>query len=92
MPERESGWYWVRRLGNLRICWWNAKYSWWQIGAGTEPDHASIKVLYGPIPGPEELRRMSAVAEYLDKQLWQFISVDEWLAGGKSAVEAREKT
>jgi predicted transcriptional regulator len=31
----------------------------------------------------EERMRNDLLAEYLDKQLWQFISIDEWLAGRK---------
>lgn len=28
--------------------------------------------------------RNALVAEYVDKQLWQFVSLDEWLQGNKS--------
>jgi ribosomal protein L37E len=26
-------------------------------------------------------KRNALIAEYFDKQLWQFISIDEWMAG-----------
>lgn len=29
-------------------------------------------------------RREFLIAEYMDRQLWQFLSLDEWLDGNKS--------
>lgn len=29
--------------------------------------------------------RNALVAEYVDKQLWQFVSLDEWLRGNRNA-------
>ena len=32
-------------------------------------------------------RRNALIAEYFDKQLWQFISMDEWIKGQKETYD-----
>lgn len=36
-------------------------------------------------------KREALTAEFLDKQLWQFISLDEWLEGNKQKAKPKER-
>ncbi len=56
------------------------------MGGSVIPGYAFAEVCHR-----RAIRRMQAsqsrnalVAEYVDKQLWQFVSLDEWLRGNKS--------
>lgn len=58
MAERPSGYYWVRWHKKEIVAFLWADGGWWLAGSDTPEPDDEVEILYGPIPGPEELKRL----------------------------------
>lgn len=94
MAERPSGYYWVR-LGDLGygpiVAQWMGN-SWLQGGVRSAP--CQFEVLFGPIPGPEELAAMAKDRERIDKVVMDLqtalkLFMDIWGSGDATSHSKR---